>query len=634
MTTISYAQNFEDVMLWRALRDVSQGFYVDVGANDPVIDSVTRWFYLQGWHGINVEPVPYWHGRLQEDRPRDINLQMAVSSVVGRLTLYDVPETGLATLSPLVAESHQLGGATVSEITVPAAPLDSLLAQYAGDRDIHFLKVDVEGAEREVLQSTALDRFRPWIVLVEATEPRRPVQNHHLWEELLTRRGYQFAYFDGLNRFYVADEHVGLVNALKIPPNTFDGFIRHGEWEARTSNLELIQGNVELTQQSRQLQEQLEQQLRAHGKLHHEHLQLQDHFNQLLQAQKHLQAVVDQTQEALNARIQQLRDIENSTSWRVTAPLRQMRRILGGAPDRGVGFSLPLTTELPVFRPLAVPDSTIGPASATGASDTSGPSGAPSSDLLLHQISLQWRLVDQMDGHADAQGVIHCELCGYAAAQACFKVLGSHCRFGGGTLRRYQCPHCDVIFGPLKMLRLSPEELGQEYDWHYRIFSEGDSTEQEIRAFYSLSPQKGGSYLNYGAGAWSSSVQQLRSQGWNIVAYEPTASAHTQPGLVTQREALADMRFDGIFSNNVLEHLRHPVQDLRFLAGLLRRGGRMSHATPCFEYLYEYTRFHLFFYLGRSRQLLADLAGLRICHFEQDGLYMNTVYEPAEQFAP
>lgn len=78
MTVISYAQNFEDVMLWRALQHVGTGYYVDIGANDPVVDSVTRWFYEQGWSGLNIEPVPHWHGKLQADRPRDTNLQVAV----------------------------------------------------------------------------------------------------------------------------------------------------------------------------------------------------------------------------------------------------------------------------------------------------------------------------------------------------------------------------------------------------------------------------------------------------------------------------------------------------------------------------------------------------------------------------
>jgi hypothetical protein len=45
MTFISYAQNYEDVVLHRALSDVQRGFYVDVGAQDPIADSVTRAFY-------------------------------------------------------------------------------------------------------------------------------------------------------------------------------------------------------------------------------------------------------------------------------------------------------------------------------------------------------------------------------------------------------------------------------------------------------------------------------------------------------------------------------------------------------------------------------------------------------------
>ncbi len=59
MTFISYAQNFEDVMLWRALKHVENGFYVDVGAQDPVVDSVSLAFYEHGWRGVHIEPTPY-----------------------------------------------------------------------------------------------------------------------------------------------------------------------------------------------------------------------------------------------------------------------------------------------------------------------------------------------------------------------------------------------------------------------------------------------------------------------------------------------------------------------------------------------------------------------------------------------
>ena len=70
MTFISYAQNFEDIRLWRALKFFENGFYIDVGANDPTHDSVTKAFYDRGWSGINVEPMQNFHDTLCEPTTR------------------------------------------------------------------------------------------------------------------------------------------------------------------------------------------------------------------------------------------------------------------------------------------------------------------------------------------------------------------------------------------------------------------------------------------------------------------------------------------------------------------------------------------------------------------------------------
>jgi len=91
MTFISYAQNNEDVLLWRALGHIKNGYYIDVGANDPVEHSVTKSFYDAGWSGISVEPLPKYHQAFLEQRPRDTNLAIAAGAVDGELTLYDVP---------------------------------------------------------------------------------------------------------------------------------------------------------------------------------------------------------------------------------------------------------------------------------------------------------------------------------------------------------------------------------------------------------------------------------------------------------------------------------------------------------------------------------------------------------------
>ena len=54
----------------------------------------------------------------------------------------------------------------------------------------------------------------------------------------------------------------------------------------------------------------------------------------------------------------------------------------------------------------------------------------------------------------------------------------------------------------------------------------------------------------------------------------------------------------------------------------------MAHATPCYEYLYEYTRFHLFFFAGKSKDLLLEKAGLQLVDELIDGSYHCRVAKP------
>ena len=93
---ISYAQNFEDVMLWRALKHVQNGFYIDVGAQHPVIDSVSKAFYECGWRGIHIEPVPGYAELLRKDRPDETVLQIALADAEGHLNLTSFRTQALA----------------------------------------------------------------------------------------------------------------------------------------------------------------------------------------------------------------------------------------------------------------------------------------------------------------------------------------------------------------------------------------------------------------------------------------------------------------------------------------------------------------------------------------------------------
>ncbi|MDO5758254.1 MAG: FkbM family methyltransferase [Rhodobacterales bacterium] len=230
--TISYAQNFEDVILWRALKHVSSGFYIDVGAWSPDLHSVTRLFYEAGWRGINIEPLPKMLDALRARRPEDINIGVALSNVVGVQKFHNIGETGLSTLSS--DEARRAFDAIGSDcvINVEVMTLANIWETHVPPgQPVHFLKIDVEGSEENVIRGGDWKRHRPWIVVIESTITQSSIENHHGWDPILSEAGYNFVWFDGLNRFYVAVEHADLNQAFNAPPNVFDGFRRVEEVE-------------------------------------------------------------------------------------------------------------------------------------------------------------------------------------------------------------------------------------------------------------------------------------------------------------------------------------------------------------------------------------------------------------------
>ncbi|HEX6705401.1 MAG TPA: FkbM family methyltransferase [Albitalea sp.] len=223
---ISYAQNFEDVMLWRALKHVSQGCYIDIGAQDPVVDSVSLAFHERGWLGIHVEPCAHYADLLRQYREGDLVIQAAVGDEPGISPFFEIPGSGISTLDPSIAQLHCQRGFTVESKTTPVITLSSVLSQAA--REVHWLKIDVEGFERQVLSGWGDSPVRPWIVVVESTAPLTSTETHGEWEELLLGKGYAFAYLDGLNRYYVSESHADLLDRFAAPPNVFDDFAING----------------------------------------------------------------------------------------------------------------------------------------------------------------------------------------------------------------------------------------------------------------------------------------------------------------------------------------------------------------------------------------------------------------------
>ena len=220
---ISYAQNAEDIRVWRAFRDQDPTglTYVDVGANEPRHLSITASLYDQGWRGLLIEADPDHAEELRIHRPHDTVVECAAADHDGVLTFHRVPGTGLGTLAAKEAEVAAGRGFETSTFDVPTRKLSAILDDN-NVTTIHFMSIDVEGAESSVLAGLDFDRHRPWVLCVEAVLPGTSVRSHESWETAITDHSYVFAAFDGVNAWYVANEHSALIASVATPFNAID----------------------------------------------------------------------------------------------------------------------------------------------------------------------------------------------------------------------------------------------------------------------------------------------------------------------------------------------------------------------------------------------------------------------------
>jgi FkbM family methyltransferase len=223
---VSYAQRFEDLYLMRCLGG-REGFYLDIGSGHPVHDNVSFAFYLKGWSGLTVEPNPRLARLTRAVRRRDRHVEALVGAAAGEATFYLVNDFhGLSTMIAGHARAAQTRFGKSSEpLTVPVTTLKDLCAQHVPPR-FDFLKVDVEGAERDVLLNGDWQNYRPSIVVVEALAPYTLAPAWEAWEPFLAGHGYRQVWFDGLNRYYLAEEADELRSCFEAAPASFDDVIQ------------------------------------------------------------------------------------------------------------------------------------------------------------------------------------------------------------------------------------------------------------------------------------------------------------------------------------------------------------------------------------------------------------------------
>jgi FkbM family methyltransferase len=264
---VSYSLNFEDVILHRIFGRMTNGFYVDVGAQHPTIDNDTKLLYDAGWSGVNIEPNLDFFALLQTGRKRDHNLCEALSDREGEISYYEVASSGLSTCDPQQAEQARSKGHKVVSRQIPVTTLAKVLGQIQ-PKSFQLLKVDVEGFEEQVLAGNDWTKYRPSIIVVEATYPESPTRRPTSVRANLESKGYAFRYFDGLNDFFADKEFKVSDEVFDRPPNVFDRFRLRALAELQMDRARRLEDMITLRGEMDRLRlenDRLHRELVAHG---------------------------------------------------------------------------------------------------------------------------------------------------------------------------------------------------------------------------------------------------------------------------------------------------------------------------------------------------------------------------------
>ena len=206
-----HSQYGEDLILAIAFNDDldKQGFYIDVGANSPHEDSVTKLFYDLGWKGINIEPIAHLHDQLQKSRPNDLNLPILIGKQAEEVIFCEILNEahGLSTANSEEIKKLQEKQLPLKTYNVKQKSLDQVFEE-CNVHLVSFLKIDVEGNEKEVLESITLSKNRPTVIVVESTFPCTMTPSYQDWEHIITTNDYVFALSSGINRYYVRKENL------------------------------------------------------------------------------------------------------------------------------------------------------------------------------------------------------------------------------------------------------------------------------------------------------------------------------------------------------------------------------------------------------------------------------------------
>lgn len=200
----SYSQSGEDMVLNTIFCNANKGFYVDVGANNPKIQSNTHFFYKKGWKGINIDALPGSMKKFKLLRSRDINLEIPISDKEEVLTYYMFSPSFYNSFDKEFAETYK--DKLIGTKELKTEKLSAVLDKYLKNKTIDFMSVDVEGFDLKVLKSNDWNKYRPKIIVIELHVIEKGSDREREISNFLKEKGYSFYCQSPTNAFFIEND--------------------------------------------------------------------------------------------------------------------------------------------------------------------------------------------------------------------------------------------------------------------------------------------------------------------------------------------------------------------------------------------------------------------------------------------
>ena len=224
--SFSFSSDGEDFALIKYLSKIKNGNYIDIGSHQPVRHSNTFLFYLLGWKGICVDPLPSLKKKYRFIRGRDKFINAGVfgsrSNIQEEFNFYYYKNhTDNCTFDPARVKelSANFGREPSSVISVPKITVAEILSSseefFRESAEIQLLNLDIEGFEIDILEDLFSQNVFPWVVCVEELgQTAETLQNGEIYK-LMKNNGYILGSRTFLSSIYV------LKNQLNHLPSPF-----------------------------------------------------------------------------------------------------------------------------------------------------------------------------------------------------------------------------------------------------------------------------------------------------------------------------------------------------------------------------------------------------------------------------